>query len=62
MSSKEVTKEIDCPTESEQSIPYPHKEGTKQYEKGMIENGYFKLACGNWSDGAQCMCDICYGI
>ena len=35
---------------------------TKQYEKGMIENGYFKLACGNWSDGAQCMCDICYGI
>jgi len=35
---------------------------TMQYEKEMIDNGFFKLYCGNWSDGAQCMCDICYGI
>lgn len=32
------------------------------FEKEMIEKGYFKLLCGNWSSGGQCMCDICYDI
>ena len=25
-------------------------------------NGWIKLPCGTWSNGAQCMCDICYGL
>ena len=31
------------------------------YEKKMIEEGYCKLQCGVWSNGAQCMCFICMG-
>ena len=31
----------------------------KLYEKKMIDEGYFKLTCGGWSNGAQCMCFIC---
>ena len=29
------------------------------YEKNMIDKGYFKLPCGDWTSGRQCMCDIC---
>lgn len=29
------------------------------YDKNMLEKGYFKLPCGDWTDGKQCMCDIC---
>ena len=25
------------------------------------EMGWIKLPCGTWSNGAQCMCDICFG-
>ena len=25
----------------------------------IIDEGYFKLTCGDWSNGAQCMCFIC---
>ena len=31
------------------------------YEKKMIEEGNYKLPCGIWSNGAQCMCLICLG-
>jgi hypothetical protein len=31
----------------------------RKYYKDMEENGYFKLPCGIWSNGAQCMCDEC---
>ena len=31
----------------------------KKYDKEMEESGYFKLPCGIWSNGAQCMCDEC---
>ena len=31
----------------------------KLYEEKMIDEGYFKLTCGDWSNGAQCMCFIC---
>ena len=34
----------------------------KKYEKEMEESGYFKLPCGIWSNGAQCMCDECMGF
>ena len=30
------------------------------WDKNMIEIGHTKLKCGGWSNGAQCMCDICY--
>jgi len=30
-----------------------------KYDKDMEENGYYKLPCGIWSNGAQCMCDEC---
>ena len=30
------------------------------WDKDMIEMGHTKLKCGGWSNGAQCMCDICY--
>jgi len=33
----------------------------KVYEQGMINEGYIKLMCGVWTNGAQCMCDICMG-
>ena len=26
------------------------------------ELGWIKLPCGTWSNGAQCMCDICFGF
>ena len=26
------------------------------------EIGWIKLPCGTWSNGAQCMCDICFGF
>ena len=35
---------------------------TKKYEEEMMDKGYDKLPCGNWSNGGQCMCDICYGF
>ena len=34
----------------------------KKYDKEMEESGYYKLPCGIWSDGAQCMCDECMGF
>ena len=34
----------------------------KKYEKEMEDSGYFKLPCGIWSNGAQCMCYECMGF
>ena len=31
----------------------------KKFREQMEEDGYFQLPCGDWSNGAQCMCDEC---
>ena len=33
-----------------------------KYFKEMLENGYFKLSCGDWTNGRQCICDICLNL
>ena len=33
-----------------------------KYFKEMLENGYFKLPCGDWTNGRQCICDICLNL
>ena len=31
----------------------------KKFREEMEDQGYFQLPCGDWSNGAQCMCDEC---
>ena len=62
--SKEISKSMEKYNKAAGIIQnrYRTKKYKKEYEKEMIENGYFKLPCGDWSNGRQCMCDICYGF
>ena len=30
-----------------------------RYKQSMYDEGYIELPCGLWTNGAQCMCDIC---
>jgi len=33
-----------------------------KYEENMMDANCFRLPCGDISNGAQCMCDICMGF
>jgi len=33
----------------------------KRYVEEMEDEGHTRLRCGRWSNGAQCMCDVCMG-
>ena len=30
-----------------------------RFKQSMYDEGYIELPCGLWTNGAQCMCDIC---
>ena len=55
---EKIMKEYDKRISSSSIIQKYYREYV--WEKDMIEMGHTKLKCGGWSNGAQCMCDICY--
>ena len=58
--SKEISKSMQKYNKAAGIIQNRYR--TKKYEEEMMDKGYDKLPCGNWSNGGQCMCDICYGF
>ena len=58
--SKEISKSIQKYNNAAGIIQNRYR--TKKYEEEMMDKGYYKLPCGDWSNGRQCMCDICYGF
>jgi hypothetical protein len=58
---RSVTDELDKTMKKYNKAANIIQKGYKKFrfKQDMYDRGFIELPCGSWSQGTQCMCDIC---